>query len=374
MIKPRLQPGDPAPWIVSGTLSRDEFHLDTIAGLPVALCFYGSATDPYARRVLDDVRARTDRFDDHHAAFFGVSVDPEEAARGLIADREPGVRFFKDYNLTVSRGYRVTPPASSAAAAGKGPSYIGQTVVLDERLRVFEVIPFDGDPADHAPAVVAALDRLEEALPAAESWAPVLRIPRVFEPEFCQRLIDFHQETGGSVSGFMQQRDGKTFGVIDGRFKRRFDRELAWEGELRLECKRRIEARIAPELARSFQFKATRIERYLIACYDAADGGRFRAHRDNTTGGTAHRQFACSINLNGDFEGGDLRFPEFGPRTYRPEVGGAVIFSCSLLHEATRVTAGRRFAFLPFLYGDEAAEIRRRNAGQLDTGAPTIRQ
>ena len=26
------------------------------------------------------------------------------------------------------------------------------------------------------------------------------------------------------------------------------------------------------------------------------------------------------------------------------------MFSCSLLHEATRVTRGRRYAFLPFLY------------------------
>ena len=38
-----------------------------------------------------------------------------------------------------------------------------------------------------------------------------------------------------------------------------------------------------------------------------------------------------------------------------------MVFSCSLLHEATPVTGGRRFAFLPFLYDDAAAPIRRRN-------------
>ena len=71
------------------------------------------------------------------------------------------------------------------------------------------------------------------------------------------------------------------------------------------------------------------------------------------------RKFACSINLNAEeFEGGDLRFPEFGSRTYRPPTGGAVIFSCSLLHEATPVTRGRRYAFLPFFY-DEAGQIVR---------------
>ena len=59
----------------------------------------------------------------------------------------------------------------------------------------------------------------------------------------------------------------------------------------------------------------------------AADGAVFHPHRDSTTQGTAHRRFACSINLNaGDFDGGDLRFPEYGMRTYRPPTGGAVVF------------------------------------------------
>ena len=39
-------------------------------------------------------------------------------------------------------------------------------------------------------------------------------------------------------------------------------------------------------------------------------------------------------------------------RTYRPPTGGAVVFCCSLQHEATPVTRGRRYAFLPFLYGE----------------------
>ena len=74
--------------------------------------------------------------------------------------------------------------------------------------------------------------------------------------------------------------------------------------------------------------------------------------------GTAHRKFACSLNLNDDFEGGDLRFAEFGPATYRPPVGGAVVFSCALLHEATPMMAGRRYAFLPFLYDAAGAAVR----------------
>jgi predicted 2-oxoglutarate/Fe(II)-dependent dioxygenase YbiX len=58
--------------------------------------------------------------------------------------------------------------------------------------------------------------------------------------------------------------------------------------------------------------------------------------------------------------------PEYGSRTYRAPTGGAVVFSCSLLHEATAVTRGRRFAFLPFLYDDEAAKVRAQNSTFLD--------
>ena len=123
---------------------------------------------------------------------------------------------------------------------------------------------------------------------------------------------------------------------------------------------------------KAFRFEVTRIERYIVACYDAEDGGYFRPHRDNLTSGTAHRQFACSINLNAEeFEGGDLRFPEYGARTYRPPTGGAVVFSCSLLHEATPVTRGTRYAFLPFLYDEAGEKIRRQNLHLIEL--PTTR-
>jgi predicted 2-oxoglutarate/Fe(II)-dependent dioxygenase YbiX len=129
-----------------------------------------------------------------------------------------------------------------------------------------------------------------------------------------------------------------------------------------------------PMIHRAFQFTPTRVERHIVACYEAESGGHFRPHRDNTTKGTAHRRFAVTINLNADdYEGGDLCFPEFGPRTYRAPTGGAVVFSCSLLHQATPVTLGRRFAFLPFLYDEAGALIREKNAGFLEGEAANYR-
>jgi hypothetical protein len=103
------------------------------------------------------------------------------------------------------------------------------------------------------------------------------------------------------------------------------------------------------------------MERSLVACYAAEAGGHFRPHRDHTTPGTAHRRFAVSLNLNADFDGGEISFPEYGPRRFKPPIGGAVVFACSLLHTVSTMTRGRRYAFLPFLYDDEAATIREAN-------------
>jgi hypothetical protein len=38
-----------------------------------------------------------------------------------------------------------------------------------------------------------------------------------------------------------------------------------------------------------------------------------------------------------------------------------VVFSCLLLHAVSRVTRGRRYAFLPFLYDEAATKIREAN-------------
>jgi predicted 2-oxoglutarate/Fe(II)-dependent dioxygenase YbiX len=65
-----------------------------------------------------------------------------------------------------------------------------------------------------------------------------------------------------------------------------------------------------------------------------------------------------SLLLNDDYEGGYLRFPEYGLHRYRTKAGGACIFSCSLLHEATDVTAGLRFVLLSFFYGEAEAKMR----------------
>jgi predicted 2-oxoglutarate/Fe(II)-dependent dioxygenase YbiX len=188
----------------------------------------------------------------------------------------------------------------------------------------------------------------------------------VLEPELCKALIGVYQNGQPSASGFMRTENGKTVGKLDPNFKRRNDVTIG-DPALRNALVQRIHARLVPEIKKSFQFSVNRIERYIVACYSAEDSGFFKAHRDNTTAGTAHRRFAVTINLNAeDHSGGELRFPEFGMRRYKAPTGGAIVFSCSLLHEALPVTKGLRYATLPFLYDNEAAAIRAQNLKFLD--------
>ncbi|MGH6720015.1 MAG: 2OG-Fe(II) oxygenase, partial [Alphaproteobacteria bacterium] len=228
---------------------------------------------------------------------------------------------------------------------------------------------------DHAGRVLEFVQRMPPPAPAepARPHAPVLVVPRVFEPAFCRHLIAYYEAHDSADSGFMRERDAKTVSVLDHDFKRRRDCAIE-DDEIRAAARARVKRRLVPEIAKAFNFHVTRMERYLIACYDAEPGGFFRAHRDNMTKGTAHRRFAVTINLNAEaYQGGDLCFPEYGRAMYRAPTGGAVVFGCSLLHEAQLVTRGRRYAFLPFLYDEDAAHIREANNPHLGEGTKPYR-
>ena len=356
-----LQPGDPAPWFERPSATNPRYVFHTAAGRWLVLCFFGSVAEPGYTERLRTIAAAPQLFNDVHASFFGVSNDPED--QGRLGDRLPGMRFLWDFDRTAARLY--------GAAAEEEPDAAPLRLlwfVLDPTLRVRAVVPFAPDGRDAAEVV-----RLVEALPPPEQYAgitlqaPVLVLPGVFEPELCRRLIQAYDAAGGELSGVMREHEGRTVLVQDAAHKRRRDHMLQ-DPALVDATRARVQRRIVPEILKIHQFQVTRMERYLVACYAAEDEAHFRPHRDNTTKGTAHRRFAVSINLNDAFEGGEIHFPEYGARGFKPPPGGAVVFSCSMLHAVSPVTGGRRYAYLPFLYDDAAARLREQNQAFLDAG------
>ncbi len=348
-----LERGDAAPWFQARALSgASDYRFEAVAGRHVLMLFFPSASQEPVAQALALVRSNRAIFDDQIVTFFGVTGDPADVETGRIVRELPGIRFFLDYERVISGIYGL------AHNHGIAPRWF----VLDQALRVLGTFPIG--EGEHA----IALLRSELALRPPDLWAPVLMVPNVFSEEFCQRLIRGYDEDGGHPSGFMREIDGKTVFVVDSDHKQRRDYNV--EQALRGDIAGQIARHLTVPIQQAFQFSPTRIERYVVACYEPG-AGHFRPHRDNTTAGTAHRRFAVTINLNaGEFDGGDLRFPEFGGRTYRAPTGGAIVFSCSLLHEATPVTRGRRLAFLPFLYDEEAARVRERNNSHLGENVP----
>jgi hypothetical protein len=189
------------------------------------------------------------------------------------------------------------------------------------------------------------------------SHPPVLIVPDVFSRADCQKLINIFAMQGQT---YVEPGHG-TLPPGHSDYKQKIpeygrkDRVDHWirQPETNAFIDDRINRRLIPEIQKSFQYKITRREAYRIGSYEGERGGELHGHRDNTKAMVAHRRFATSINLNTEqFEGGELRYPEFGNQLYRPETGAAITFSCSLLHEPMHVTKGRRFVLLAFLYGE----------------------
>jgi predicted 2-oxoglutarate/Fe(II)-dependent dioxygenase YbiX len=345
--------GEPVPWFRAAALQGNSaYAFESTGGRAILMLFFGRAQEPASAAALGLVASHRALFDDESACFFGITIEPSDAAEGRIAQSLPGIRFFLDYDRSLSRLYGAIPAEDETR-------YLPHWLVIDPKLRLVDRFPIQAGEA-----ALAALGALL-AEPPANDFAPVLIAPRILEPPLCRKLIALYEASGGEPSGFMRQVEGKTVLITDPTHKMRRDHTIEDEA-LRAQLALRVRRRLAPMVRRVFQFEPTRMERYLIGCYTAG-AGHFRPHRDNTTAGTAHRRFAVTINLNAeDYEGGDLRFPEFGPQTYRAPTGGAVVFSCSLLHEATPVTKGTRYAFLPFLYDEAAAKQREANNPFLD--------
>ena len=106
-------------------------------------------------------------------------------------------------------------------------------------------------------------------------------------------------------------------------------------------------------MMKAFQTKISQREGVVVTCYAGEDGGFLAPHRDNHHEKTRHRRFTLSVVLNGGaYEGGELRFKEYGAHLYDFEPGTGVVWAAGLLHEVRPVTKGRRFVTGTHLFGE----------------------
>ena len=179
---------------------------------------------------------------------------------------------------------------------------------------------------------------------------PLLLVPNALSQEMCSEVIATFNASESFPGLTKILVDGVWHNMVDTTNKRRRDAAIP-DGALAQQLGDILFYRISGEILRAFCFPVTRCQYLQVGCYDAEDRGGFSAHRDNDVPTNSFRRWALSLNLNDDYDGGGLHFPEYGC-TYHFPAGTAAIFSCSLLHEAKIVTRGKRYVIVGFFYGE----------------------
>lgn len=339
---PKPEVGDFAP----------NFHLPDERGKPFILC----ADQVAGRPVL--------------LAF--MPAEPDAAAISALPKATTELKELGVVALLV----RDAPPAENAAllerhglairAISDPGGKLRQAYGLDEARGIFFVLLSPNQRIQAvAPELAPVLERLRhEALRrediAARPHPPVLLVPEALSRADCRKLIDLCDSPGWptrTVADHMQEKGNYKIEINDYGRVDRVDFVLQ-DPEILNWLDRRIHRRVLPEILKAFQYRVTKRERFHIARYEGARGGFQHGHRDNPTPDLAHRRFALSLNLNTEeYEGGALRFPEYGAQLYRAETGSALVFSSSLLHEVLEVTSGRRYVLLSHLYSDARGQM-----------------
>ncbi len=341
-----LEAGDPAPRVVA--LDEDGepaySHADLVTGKPLVLLFCPPGDGGLPTTLLVAFRDCSADFAALETGVYALSRLPVETNRAAHASLRLPFKLLADATGDVFRTYG----AEGAATA----------VILDPNHRIARIL------RDSAPAALAdaALAYLRQAFPSrrlsVQAQAPVLLLPRVLSEADCAGLIamwhrpvnQWPSSDGFRSEGHTQEQGDFKVGHAGayGQLTEYVVRDPAAQQFL----DQRFNRRVAPEMRKAFQTGVSQREHYRIARYDSVSGGVLHAHRDNSTKETAHRRFTMTVNLNaGEYEGGALRFREYGDHLYAVERGTAVVWSATLLHEVMPVTAGARFVLGVHMYG-----------------------
>ncbi len=320
-----------------------------VAGAPSVFFAAESFRSPELAEALQDFPAQLDRLRGAGLEVYFLSRDEPAVLRGLTEAWGTDAAAFSDPGGQVLERLLAPEPPAFPETRPFRPKLA--TFALDPNQRTLAVFrrPPLGDHVSGCLEAVETWRRGEEPPTMLYCGAPVLLLPRVFDEALCRRLIEAwrsnHRE-GGLYDG--QEN------VLDPDKKRNLEHLLA-DPALDKRITQTLARRIGPEVAKVFNYRSPYgFEGFNILSYRDDRQDFFGLHRD-TLRQERPRRFALSLNLNDDYEGGALRFPEYGPHSYSPPAGAALVFSTSLLHEALPVTKGQRWVLVTFLCDPDSA-------------------
>jgi hypothetical protein len=189
--------------------------------------------------------------------------------------------------------------------------------VLDADQRVIALKGAEPGQAAWAFSVVRKLP--DEAPLVHGAIAPVLILPRVLDDATCRQLLAL--EGLGSAPAPIP------------------------DAALAASLSRLLLRRVGPEVDKVFSFDDFQFEALLLQQEEArpAEDRKTDRRRDNSDPETLGRSFSLILDLEAEaYQGGGLRFPEYGPHLYRPGTGAAVVHAGEMLREQAPIESGRR--------------------------------
>ncbi|MGH6933466.1 MAG: 2OG-Fe(II) oxygenase family protein [Dongiaceae bacterium] len=351
-----LEIGDPLPaaTLIDPAGGRFPVRGTALAGSPMII-LASPGLNPQFAEALRQFHGLKARLDESGIRFLPVSGATPSANAEFAASQGFGVSPFSDIDGTMLSAIGMpaaTDPNEVASMA---------CLIVDCELRLLARLPI-GHPAAYADAGLRICQDFISSLPhgTVEQQAPVLLVPRVLSPEICRSLIEQwalgNKQTDVATAPYGLDPTSPTDPAASRPIVKRRSDWLIPDGPLNVELRDIFRRRVVLALRKAFDFQPEAYETLRVGCYDAERGGYFRRHRDNVgPPEIRRRRFAMSLNLNDDYEGGEVRFPEYGAQRYRPPMGAALLFSCGLLHEALEIRRGQRFVLLTFFFGKEPA-------------------
>ena len=319
---------------------------DAFAGHTLVLVFCGPLDNAEVSKGLAGFARVENRLQDAGAKLIIVSSRTDaRQARGLKDEIGLAAPVCGDGNGSAFAQYGL----------GKGTDMPGRlslrTVIVTPNRQVRAIM----DEPQSASQAASIVDSVSEEGAAARHWvpghAPILIIPNALTPDDCAALIG-HFTAGGDFAIAKSSQpapEGMKLPVYDYNRQDRIDHIISDQAILQ-RIDQRLHERVVPMVKKAFAFDVTQREPLHIARYNGPRDGIEVGHRDNVAASSAHRKFALSINLNDDFEGGELVFSEYAPQGYRAAPGTALVFSSSLLHEVQETTKGIRYNLISHFY------------------------
>ncbi|MEM1263543.1 MAG: 2OG-Fe(II) oxygenase [Pseudomonadota bacterium] len=320
---------------------------DFLAGGPLLLVFVDPASAD-GQQGLATLAGAMPALQQQDVACLVVSANSDAAANTTFRQQFGlNVPFCGDSTGVVFASYGIHK--------GHGPTVRWVLLTANRQVRVWYDAPLSADTVMQAVLTLSNTDANREAITWQVPHAPVLIVPNVLTREECASLLASFETRSPLM--IRPPRPGELDGnyripVYEHNRQDRVDEILKDQTTVNF-LDQRLFGRVVPMIKKSFGFDVSRREDLHIARYHGTREGNIMGHRDNVSAATAYRRFALSMNLNDDYDGGEVVFREFGDRGYKPEPGSAMIFSSALLHEVLETTRGTRYTLISHLFNEQ---------------------